>query len=128
MKLVFIIILSILYITIGNVYKMDGWPMFLLFGLGWYGSMIWDFAFFRKSEELTIEQAEERSYYIVRVNLHDKHRFAFTKNFKLGDEVYYLGHDGVGGWWHGDTTTADEELMRKKDNLDFYKKVSKIKD
>ena len=90
---------------------------------GWWRSIIWDVWF----KTITLEEAEERGYHIERLDLHSKKRYAWTRDFKLGDQVYYLGHDGVGGWWHGNETTADEEMMRKKHNLHFYKKVSKIR-
>ena len=51
----------------------------------------------------------------------------FNKNFKVGDEIYFLGHDGVGGFWYGNIITANEELVRKKDNLQFYKLIGRLK-
>jgi len=42
--------------------------------------------------------------------------------------VFYLGHDGVGGWWYGNKTIADQELVDKAENLQFYKKVGVVVD
>jgi len=59
----------------------------------------------------------------------EKDRYAFSrKDIKLGDEVFYLGHDGVGGWWYGNKTIADQELVDKAENLQFYKKVGVVVD
>jgi hypothetical protein len=51
----------------------------------------------------------------------------FTKDFKEGDTVYHLGHDGVFGCMYGWTYIADKEMVDKKDNLWFYKKITTIK-
>ena len=53
--------------------------------------------------------------------------YVYTKEFEIGDIVYFFGHDGVGGFWVGDKVIVDEELHRKKDNLHFWKRVCKIK-
>jgi len=86
---------------------------------------------FRKIKELllprfTRETCKEKGYHIFNNMDLTGHR-VFTKDFDLGDLVYFLGHDGVGGWWYYDTTTADEEMMRKKDNLHFYRMIGKLK-
>lgn len=53
--------------------------------------------------------------------------FAFTKDgIKVGDEVFFLGHDGVGGFYHGDKIKADQELVNNSQNLQFYKKVGTV--
>ena len=75
----------------------------------------------------TSEECEENGYRIG-FDL-EKDQYAFSRDdIKLGDEVFYLGHDGVGGWWYGDKTIADQELVDKAKNLQFYKKVGVVKD
>ena len=73
------------------------------------------------------EECKNRGFHVTTAQPIDGKYRAFTKNFKLGDEVYFLGHDGVGGFWYGDIITADEELMRKKENLHFYKMIGRLK-
>jgi hypothetical protein len=78
---------------------------------------------------LTVKEAEEKGYHVACLELFSGHRFAWTKDFEVGDEVYWLGHDGVGGWWYGDKHIADAELIHKNrlgGNIPFYKKVSWI--
>jgi hypothetical protein len=122
MRILYLVILSIVLVTFQELNGLQYFGVIIPFLMGWYGSMIWDLLF----KVITKDQVEECGYHVERINLHDNHRYAWTKNFKLGDTVYYLGHDGVGGWWHGDTTKADQEMMEKKNNLHFYKKVGKI--
>ena len=84
---------------------------------------------FKKSKDsslpvLTYGECEEKGYKVEDVPTFSGNAFAFTrKGIKVGDEVYYLGHDGVGGWQHGDTHIADQELVDKAEDLQFYKKV-----
>jgi len=75
----------------------------------------------------TREECKKNSFSIDTVKPLEGPQRVFTRNFELGDEVYFLGHDGVGGFWHGDIITADEELVRKKHNLQFYKMIGRLK-
>lgn len=47
----------------------------------------------------------------------------YTKDFKVGDTITWLGHDGQFGLLEGQDIICDEEAFQKKDNLPFYKKV-----
>jgi hypothetical protein len=125
MRILFLIILSIVLVAFQQYFGIKYYAVIIPFLMGWLGSIAWDLLFF---SGITFKDAEERSYHIERLNLHDKSRHAWTKHFELGEEVYYLGHDGVGGWWHGDTAVADKEMIDKKHNLHFYKKVAKIRE
>lgn len=76
----------------------------------------------------TYAECKEKDLYTRAVPILTKNIFAFTrKGIKIGDEVYFLGHDGVGGWMYGDKTIADQELVDKAENLQFYKKVGTVK-
>ena len=88
--------------------------------------------FFKKSKDslpvLTYKECEEKGYKVEDVPVFSGNGFAFTrKGIKVGDEVYYIGHDGVGGWQHGYTHIADQELVDKAEDLQFYKKVAIVK-
>ncbi len=58
-----------------------------------------------------------------RLRLGDRHETKFTTEFRLGDTVYWLGHDGVHGFWHGEAYVADEDMIKYKDELKLYKKL-----
>lgn len=51
----------------------------------------------------------------------------FTKEFKEGEKVYWLGHDGVYGCMFGCQYEADKEMIEKKNELNFWKKIKTIK-
>ncbi len=57
----------------------------------------------------------------------DKGLYDWDKNFKIGDTVYYFGHDFVGGFLYGHKYKADQEMVDKKENLQFYR-LRKFKD
>lgn len=73
------------------------------------------------------EECEENEFHIESIELTSGVRFVFTQNFEAGEEVYYLGHDGVGGFYHGDKITSNEELVSKRYNLQFYKLMGRLK-
>jgi hypothetical protein len=47
----------------------------------------------------------------------------YTKDFKIGDKITWLGHDGVFGYLHGQEFIAEQEHVDKKDDFPAYKKV-----
>lgn len=75
-------------------------------------------------KEPTVSESRSRGYFI---DIHFGGMFAYDKKFMVGDEVFYFGHDGVGGWSVGDSVIVDKELYSKKNNLHFYKKQFKVR-
>lgn len=50
----------------------------------------------------------------------------FSKDFCVGDEICWLGHDNVYGLMHGQFFTADLEAVKKKNDLSFWKKIDEL--
>lgn len=50
----------------------------------------------------------------------------FSKDFKEGDIIYWLGHDGVYGLLHGQKIVANKEDVRRKENSQFWKKIDEL--
>jgi hypothetical protein len=50
----------------------------------------------------------------------------FSKDFEKDDEIYWLGHDNVYGFLHGEKLIADAEAVKKKKVLDFWKKIDEL--
>ena len=50
----------------------------------------------------------------------------FSKDFKKGDVIYWLGHDGVYGFLHGQKVLANEEDARKSRQSQFWKKIDEL--
>ena len=73
------------------------------------------------------EECDKHKFHVESIELTSGVRFVFSNSFEVGDKVHYLGHDGVGGFYHGDIIIADEELVRKKDNLQFYRLIGRLK-
>jgi len=70
-----------------------------------------------------LQYYENLGYNVTRLDDSKLEWSVFTKDFKLNDIVYWLGHDGVYGCMFGWTYTADEEMIEKKENLDFWKRI-----
>ena len=47
----------------------------------------------------------------------------YSKDFKVGDTITWLGHDGVFGYLEGDEFICTEEHFQKKNDFPIYKKV-----
>ena len=47
----------------------------------------------------------------------------FTKDFKVGDTLTWLGHDGVFGYLYGQEFIASQKHVDLKDNGWAYKKI-----
>ena len=50
----------------------------------------------------------------------------FDKEYKEGDLIYWLGHDGVYGFLHGEEKRASKEDVNIKNQLPFWRKVDKL--
>jgi hypothetical protein len=50
----------------------------------------------------------------------------FSKDFKEGDEIYWLGHDNVFGLLHGQKIIATKEAVEKRSDLSFWKKIDEL--
>tara|TARA_R110000772_G_scaffold80421_2_gene171609 strand:+ start:378 stop:638 length:261 start_codon:yes stop_codon:yes gene_type:complete len=60
-----------------------------------------------------------------RINIHKKKGHYYNKDFKVGDKVYWLGHDWVYGFLYGETYIADQEMVDKKEHLWMYKRIKR---
>ena len=68
---------------------------------------------------------DRKGYHRERLDLSKMVWSIFSKDFKEGDTVYWLGHDGVYGLLHGQEIEAtDQELARP--DLPFYKKIDEL--
>ena len=75
-----------------------------------------------------IEEYQSLGYYVLRTSDLTKAEWgAYTKDYKIGDKVYWLGHDGVHGFWYEWDYIADQSMIDNKDHLDMYKRVGIIK-
>ena len=75
-----------------------------------------------------IKYYEDLGYYVTRLDDLSKVEWGvFTKEFKEGDKVYWLGHDGVYGCLFGCIYEADKEMVEKKNDISFWKCIKKIK-
>jgi hypothetical protein len=50
----------------------------------------------------------------------------YSKDFKVGDTITWLGHDGVFGYLTGEEFISNEEHFQKKDEFPVYKKVGEF--
>jgi hypothetical protein len=62
-------------------------------------------------------------FYKYRLDWHSCIGGLYTKDFKVGDTITWLGHDGVFGYYEGDEFICTEEHFQTKDNFPVYKKV-----
>lgn len=69
---------------------------------------------------------DRRGYHRERLDLSKMVWSIFTKDFKEGDEIYWLGHDGVYGLLHGQKIVATEEDVRRKDQSGFWKLLDEL--
>ena len=73
-----------------------------------------------------LDRYENDGYNVVRVDISKLIWSVFDKNFKEGDEIYWLGHDWVFGFMHGEKFTADKQAVEKKEALQFWNKVDEL--
>jgi len=64
--------------------------------------------------------------YWEHIDLHSSKAGLFTKNFKKGDKITWLGHDGVYGFMYGWEFVAEQETVDKKGDFPFWKKVGTL--
>jgi len=64
---------------------------------------------------------------IAAIPMHSGKYFEFNKNFKVGDKVYWLGHDWVHGFLYGEKYVADKDMVKHKKDLQLYKKIKRVK-
>lgn len=73
-------------------------------------------------KEDLIRWYKELGFHIGKYN-----RRVYTKDFQVGDIVYWLGEDrGPGKLNYGDKLIATEKIIRAKDTLPFYKFLKRI--
>jgi hypothetical protein len=60
------------------------------------------------------------------IDMHSRYAGIFTKDFKVGDKIMWLGHDGVYGYLYGYEYTATQEHVDKKEDMWMWKKIGKI--
>ena len=73
-----------------------------------------------------LNQYDRQKYHRERLDTSKLIWSIFSKDFKEGDEIYWLGHDNVFGLLHGQTLVADKEAVEKKNDLNFWKRIDEL--
>jgi len=66
---------------------------------------------------------DRQGYYRERVDISKMIWNIFSKDFKIGDEITWLGHDNVFGLLYGEKIIADKDAVNKKEKLSFWKEI-----
>ena len=66
---------------------------------------------------------KNENLYYCRLDLSSYKEGIYTKDFKIGDKITRLGHDGVFGYLCGDEFIAEQEHIDKKENFPVYKRI-----
>ena len=73
-----------------------------------------------------LDSYEKQGYHTERIDITKLCWSIFSKDFKVGDKITWLGHDNVFGLMHGEKFTADQEAVDKKEDFSFWLKIDEL--
>ena len=79
----------------------------------------------QKNRDL-LNEYDKKRYHRERIDISKMVWHIFSKDFKIGDEITWLGHDNVFGLLYGEKFTADKEAVNKKNKLSFWKEIDAL--
>ena len=73
-----------------------------------------------------LDQIDEQNHHYEHYDIFSRFAGIFTKNFKPGDKIMWLGHSGAFGYQYGEEYTCTQEHYDKRMEFSAYKKIGEI--